>query len=225
MSETLTAKKTLAIFDLDNTLIRGESQKFFLLYLYQRRLISFGLFCVILAWFAAYKLRFVKNPRHPLELALKNFVGFPEERVTSIAEAFVAEILPSKFDPKLLAVLEREKRESAVVLVSNAIRPVVLAVSKKLGISSIIFTELESSEGKLTGHIAGKIVYGEEKLVRVREVAKKLNFELSQTRAYADHHSDLALLSAVGYPIAVNPDKILRNEAERRNWQIIFSEN
>lgn len=225
MSENSISKKTLVIFDLDNTLLEGESQRYFLTYLFQLGMLKLTTYVRILFWFFRYKLNFAVNPREPLELALTKFIGWEIGKTDAVAKNFVSEILVSKFYPKMLEVLAHELRDADVLLLSNSIEPIVKAVAAKFKIPRYICTELEIQCAKLTGRIKGEIVYGRNKANRTAAFANQFGYDLKLAKAYADHRSDLELLKSVGYPIVINPDKILLSTAKENHWEILNCRN
>jgi len=84
----------------------------------------------------------------------------------------------------------------------------------------VICSELEVSEGILTGRPAGRLCYGNEKALRLKEYCEKMNYPSLEAYYYADSISDLQALDAVGYPVCINPDKKLAGIARSRHWTI-----
>lgn len=85
-----------------------------------------------------------------------------------------------------------------------------------------IGTKLEVVNNKYTGKIIGNIVYGIEKVNYLNQFIKENNLNIRKIWAYGDHISGLELLKKADYSFAVNPDKNLRKEALKRNWQILY---
>ena len=85
---------------------------------------------------------------------------------------------------------------------------------------SVIATRAKVDEkGSYTGELEF-YSYGEHKAEAMKEIAEREGIDLSGSYAYSDSATDLPMLEAVGHPIAVNPDRELRKEAERRGWQV-----
>ncbi len=76
-------------------------------------------------------------------------------------------------------------------------------------------------EGRYTGDLEF-YAYAESKADALREVAEREGIDLASSYAYSDSFTDLPMLEAVGHPVAVNPDRDLRREAEKRRWQIRY---
>jgi phosphoserine phosphatase len=78
----------------------------------------------------------------------------------------------------------------------------------------------EVRDGILTGRLTEPHPYGERKREMLLQVAEEQGFDLAASYAYADHHTDVPFLETAGHPVAVNPDKGLRQVAEERGWEI-----
>src|SRR6266511_2586531 len=106
-----------------------------------------------------------------------------------------------------------------VFIVSSSPEEVVRPLAEHLGQVEVIATRAEVVDGKYTGEIEF-YCYGEGKAARIRELADEQGIDRSGSYAYSDSITDLPMLEAVGNPVAVNPDRDLRREAEKRGWQI-----
>jgi phosphoserine phosphatase len=84
----------------------------------------------------------------------------------------------------------------------------------------IICSEMEVKNNLLTGHPVGRLCYGDEKVRRLREYCEKNNSTPSQSWYYADALIDFPVLSIVGFPVCVNPDRKLRKKAREKGWKI-----
>jgi phosphoserine phosphatase len=81
-------------------------------------------------------------------------------------------------------------------------------------------TVAETRDGVYTGHLVGSVLHGEAKADAVRALAAAEGLDLRRCAAYSDSINDLAMLSLVGRPVAVNPDSALRIEARKRGWEV-----
>jgi len=91
---------------------------------------------------------------------------------------------------------------------------------KKFDLSFGRGTKLEQKDGMFTGHIRGKVLYGQEKVVIIRKLALEQGLDLEKSYAFTDSHSDLPLLKIVGHPMIVNPDERLKRKAQLSHWKI-----
>jgi phosphoserine phosphatase len=85
----------------------------------------------------------------------------------------------------------------------------------------VVCSDLEAENGFLTGRPVGRLCYGDEKKTRLTEYCNKNNANISDAWYYGDAFTDLAVLSTVGNPRCVNPDKRLRKAARKREWKIL----
>ncbi len=105
-------------------------------------------------------------------------------------------------------------------IVSSSPEEVVRPLARHFGASGVVATRAGvDEEGKYTGELAF-YCYGEGKADAIREVAARAGVDLEGSYAYSDSITDLPMLEAVGHPVAVNPDRELRREAEARGWDI-----
>ena len=84
----------------------------------------------------------------------------------------------------------------------------------------IVATRLATEDGRYTGHLSIPPLVGEARAAWLRAYARRTGADLSRSYAYADSHSDLPLLQAVGNPVAVNPDVALFRVARRKRWPV-----
>ena len=91
-----------------------------------------------------------------------------------------------------------------------------------LGVDAILATSLQTQNGYYTGEITGISPTGENKVKAIQSLSLKLGIDLSQSFAYGDSASDLPMLMKVGHPVAVNPDRTLKQFAQRQRWTIEY---
>ena len=104
---------------------------------------------------------------------------------------------------------------------SSSPEEVVRPLAEHFGDVSVIATRARIEDGKYTGRLAF-YCYGEGKPKAIKEVARREGIDLGGSYAYSDSITDLPMLEAVGNPVAVNPDRDLRREAEKRSWQVRY---
>jgi hypothetical protein len=107
-----------------------------------------------------------------------------------------------------------------VVIVSTSGQEVVAPIGVLLGVSSVIATRMEVTDGRYTGQVEF-YAYGEAKAEQVRVLAAERGYSLPHCYAYSDSVTDLPMLEVVGNPRAVNPDRALRRIAQRRGWPVL----
>jgi HAD superfamily hydrolase (TIGR01490 family) len=154
-----------------------------------------------------------------------------ERGMAVLAELPVGEVrrlVAESMEPVLKPLVYREAldlvRSHAAVgeptyLVSGALQEVVQALAEELGLDGAIGSRCGIVDGVYTGRLEFAC-YGAAKAAALRELAVQNGIDLSASTAYSDAHTDLALLEAVGRPIAVNPDRELRAVADERGWPV-----
>jgi phosphoserine phosphatase len=94
------------------------------------------------------------------------------------------------------------------------------ALARCLGLDGALGTEIQRAGDVFTGRLDGPLVHGPAKANAVVDLAAARAWELRRCAAYSDSAADLPLLSAVGYPAVVNPERGLAGIARRRGWDV-----
>jgi HAD superfamily hydrolase (TIGR01490 family) len=147
--------------------------------------------------------------------------GFsPAQMRELVAESLGPVLRPLVYDePLRLAERHRERGEPSYI-VSAALQEVVEAMAEDLGFDGALGTVCEVEDGVYTGR-GVRSLHGEHKATAVRELAYERGYDLAESTAYSDSHTDLPFLEAVGNPVAVNPDRELRRVAAARGWPVL----
>ena len=215
--------KELIIFDVDDTIINGQSQKLFLSYLYEKGYISTFFYIRLISWFILYKMGLIKDPRPAMEYAFSFARGKSEVQISTITNDFFESVLKNKIYKESIKIIEEHKKNNRrVILVSNAVGVLIEPLSKYLEISDYISTKLEIVDGLYTGRISGDIIYGKLKDEAIQNYVKVNRISLNNSWEYTDHHSDISSLSLVTHPYAVNPTGELKKFAIIKKWPIIY---
>ncbi|PAT11860.1 HAD-IB family hydrolase [Corynebacterium hadale] len=106
-----------------------------------------------------------------------------------------------------------------VIIISASADILVEPIAAELGVDTVVATEVEVEDGKLTGTIT-QYLKGEAKAAAVETFAREHGYELARCYAYSDSATDIPMLAAVGNPVAVNPDRALRKHAMSSGWEI-----
>lgn len=212
----------LAIFDLDNTLLAGDSDYLWGVYLAEIGVVDGGEYRRQNAQFyreysegrldiAAF-LRFSLAPLH----------ANPMERLIAWRERFVAEKIDPIIDPAARAVVERHRALGDTLLIITATNAFVTApIAERFRIENLIATEPEIVDGEFTGEVSGTPSFREGKVERLHEWLDGRDERLDGATFYSDSHNDLPLLSLVDHPVAVDPDEALTHHARAQGWPII----
>ncbi len=213
--------KGVAVFDLDGTIINGQSQFLFLNFLVKNKKISIFSITPLLIWFLLYKFNLVSSPNKAFGYALKIFQKLTYEELSKLAIDFTNdEYFNSKKNKKILELIEKHKKEgNLIILLSTAIDIITKKISEQLKIDYCISSVVEQEKNKI---INIKVVNGLSKLDELKSFFKKNNLETENTYAYGDDISDLPVLMFAKHRVAVNPSRKLKKYAKNNNWIIIY---
>jgi|GEM_PF-176390 len=216
-------KKHPVVFDIDDTLIKDQSQKIFIKFLREKKYITKKLYYKILIWFFLYKIGFVKDPKKIMVSVYKILLKGKNvsEVDVLIEDCFNKKILPV-FSNKIVKILHDHKKHGRhIILISNAVEPIVRRIAEHLNVHDYIATKLEIVNNVYTGKILGTIIYGPTRAFAVRNFIAKNNLAYKKIWVYTDHISDVALLRIARHGTVVNPGKKLRKIAKKEGWAIM----
>jgi HAD superfamily hydrolase (TIGR01490 family) len=217
------SKVAAAFFDVDNTILRGSSSFLFGKSAFERKFFSRKDF-----WrFAWHQFVFIWKGENNTKLsALKDrALSLVEGQRVSDLQELVDEVYEKHIKLKLWPETVRLakdhiKQGREVWLVTAAPQELGDVIAHELGLTGAIGTKVERKNGILTGKLVGKPIHGAEKRKALKALAKDRNLSLKRSYAYSDSQNDLPMLTAVGHPVAVNPDKILTRYAKAADWPI-----
>jgi HAD superfamily hydrolase (TIGR01490 family) len=211
-----------AFFDLDKTVISKSSSLALTRPMYRAGLITRG--SLLRGAYAQLVYLLVGADEKKMDRAKDGMLALIKGWEQSQVEQLVQETLVDIIDPYIyLEALDLMELHRAlgrkVFIVSSSPEEVVKPLAGRLGDVDVIATRARVEHGLYTGELE-RYVYREAKAEAIREVAAQEEIDLSESYAYSDSITDLPMLEAVGHPVAVNPDHVLRREAEKRGWQI-----
>ena len=213
---------SLALFDLDNTLLEGDSD-----YLWGRFLIEQGI--VDGEYYERENQRFYDEYRNGV-LDIYQFLAFmlqplaehPLEQLLAWRERFLAEKIEPILLPKAVALLERHRTAGDTLLIITATNRFITApIAERLGVAHLLATEVEFVDGRYTGRPLGIPCFQQGKVERLNAWLAETGHDLADSWFYSDSHNDLPLLGQVTHPVVVDPDPILHEQAQARGWPII----
>ncbi len=153
------------------------------------------------------------------EMLFASYEGMSEDRLVLLAdEAFEKVIRPSLYRSGLDLIAKSRDAGHEIVLVSGALEPILRLVGEHIGGATTIGNRLEIKDGICTGKLLKPVIAGPEKARVVREHARANGHDLDECFAFSDSYSDIPMLSVVGHPAAVNPDKRLALLAKAYDW-------
>jgi HAD superfamily hydrolase (TIGR01490 family) len=212
----------LALFDLDHTLLDGDSDA-----LWGRFLVREG--AVDAEEYAREGTRYMAEYRAG-RLDIQEFMAFglrplrdhPLERLESWRARYLAEWVRPRITRGARELLARHRAAGHTLAVITATNSFIAGpVTDELGVPHLIATEPERADGRFTGRVAGPACFREGKVEKLDAWLATLGSRARETWFYSDSHNDLPLLSRVDHPIAVNPDETLAEIARVRNWPVL----
>ena len=213
--------RRLALFDLDNTLLAGDSD-----HLWGEFLVARGI--VDGAYYKEANDRFYADYQAG-RLDIQAYQAFvmqvlaehPLDRLRGWHRDFMREVIEPIVLPKAVALVEAHRRAGDRLLIITATNDFITGpIAERFGIHDLVATTAELRNGRYTGRMAGTPCYREGKVTRLREWLAQHPHTLDGSIFYSDSHTDLPLLELVATPVAVDPNAALRAEAERRGWEI-----
>ena len=214
-------KIKLAIFDLDNTILKLDSDYEMVNYLINKNFISKKYRKINENYFNSYEHGSI-NINNFSKFSLKPFVGMTQDDINFILDDFYYRIIEPAYNLNLIKRINEHKKANQEILLASATNSlIVLYIADKLGFKDSISSRVIFKNGRCTGRIRLPHALGEGKLELVKEYCRDFNFCLDNACFYSDSNNDLPLLEAVHMPIAVNPDKYLKKFAKNKNWMII----
>jgi len=215
------SEKYIAFFDLDRTIISGNSGKILIQSAYKKGLISrrYVLWGIYLSFLYRFGL---KNPVSIIRTIAKWLNGTKESDLNELSDEIFITHLKKIIRPEIEKEINFHKNKGAlVVILSSSVLPVCRVIADHLKMDDIICTVLETNKGIFTGHPAGAFCFNEEKVRRMTDYCEKNNTTPGCGWYYGDSIDDLPALSLAGNPVCVYPDKKLLEIASERGWEII----
>ncbi|MCU7875856.1 MAG: HAD-IB family hydrolase [Candidatus Thiodiazotropha sp. (ex Lucinoma borealis)] len=212
----------LAIFDLDNTLLAGDSDYLWGVFLVEKGIVDGDEYRRendrFYMEYKAGRLDIIEFQRFSLKPLRDNR---PEQLLD-----WRQEFLDSKISPiisqQARQLVENHKIAGDQLLIITATNSFITTpIAQKFGIDNIIATEPEVLDGYYTGEVAGEPSFRDGKVNRLYSWLKEQQQDLRGSFFYSDSHNDLPLLESVENPVAVDPDETLTKIATERNWPIL----
>lgn len=211
-----------AFYDLDHTILDGNSATHLVQEAYKRGVMTEKQYRHAVWLSIIYKLN-IGEPTKMIYRMLSWLKGVEEASIIKLCHEIFDHIIKETIRSEILETIrEHRAKKAAVILLSSATSPICQPVTRFLELDDMICTHLESENGILTGHTEGKLVYGPEKKIRMLAFCQDKGYDPREAWYYGDSHTDRWVMEAVGFPVAVSPDKRLRKIARRNNWPILL---
>ena len=212
----------LALFDLDNTLLAGDSD-----YLWGQYLVEQGL--VDGEHYERENQRFYDlykagklNIYEFAEFAYKPLAKNELVMLQSLHQTFMEQKIRPIMTQASIDLVEKHRQQGDTLLIITATNSFVTGpIARAYGVDNLLATEPESVDGRFTGKISGIPCFQEGKVKRLEIWLHEHDKNLDNSSFYSDSHNDLPLLKIVSRPVAVDPDDELKAYAKQRHWPII----
>jgi len=212
----------LAIFDLDNTLIAGDSDYSWGEFLVQQGKVDAVQYREMNEKFYQDYQKGILDIRDYLAFALQPLARISREELSLLHRQFMAEVVQPMWLPQAVSLLQQHRRQGDYLLViTSTNRFVVEPICARLGVDDFLATDLVVHNGCYTGEVDGEPTFREGKVHRLRDWLAKSGQSLEGSYCYTDSINDLPLLDVVENPVAVDPDESLAAVAGERGWKII----
>jgi len=212
----------LAIFDLDNTLIAGDSDHLWGEFLVEQGLVDADEYRRGNDLYYAQYVEGTLDIFEFLVFSLAPLARIEHGALMALRERFVIEKIHPIMLPAAEALVEKHRQAGDMLMIITATNSFITRpIADLLGIDTLIATEPEIQDGRYTGAVEGAPCFKEGKVERLRAWLAGHDIDLANSSFYSDSHNDLPLLRLVGRPVAVDPDDKLRDYALDADWPLI----
>jgi HAD superfamily hydrolase (TIGR01490 family) len=220
----MTKHEYIAFYDLDHTILTGNSATSLVEEARRRGVMSQGQFRHAVWLSILYKLK-LGEPSKMINRMLSWLNGLRETDIRELCEEIFQTHIQKTIRPEILESFEMHRsKKGAVVLLSSATSPICEVVARHLEMDALICTQLETLDGRFTGKTRGSLVYGTVKEEHMHSYCREHGSDAGQAWYYGDSHTDRHVMEAVGNPVAVSPDRRLKKIALRQNWPILVDD-
>jgi HAD superfamily hydrolase (TIGR01490 family) len=215
----------LALFDLDNTLLNGDSDFEWAQFLIEQGVLDRELFeAKNLAFYEQYKAGTL-NIYEFLDFQLKPLSRHARKVLNGWRDDFMQHKVRGMMTVPARELVARHRAAEHVCVIITATNSFVTSpIAREFGVEHLIATEPEEKDGEFTGCVAGVPCFREGKITRLENWFAQRGWEwdsFADSFFYSDSLNDLPLLAKVNNPIAVDPDATLRKHAEQHGWRIL----
>jgi len=208
------------IFDVDDTVIKNTSTWYFLRAAMKMKLVRLSQIRRLPLEYFKYKIG--RPDMDFVEKSCKYFVNISKAALDQCADAtFKNFMMPNIFTCISEKIRSIQNAGEKVIFASSSLKLIIEPLAKYFNIDCFLSTELEFKDGKTTGALVGRSMFGVNKKNGVVNWLKQNNISLDDVSFYSDSYTDIPLLELCGKPVAVNPDSILARQAEKRGWEIL----
>lgn len=213
---------SLAIFDLDNTLIADDSDFLWGQFLVDRSIVDKDRYQQANTKFYEDYKQGKLDIVEFLNFSLAPLANNNAEQLFQWREQFIADVIsPILLQPAMDLVNKHREQGDTLLVITATNRFVTEPIVTLYGIDNLLATTPEFIDGQYTGKFIGPPCFQDGKVKLLQEWLKNSAENMDDSWFYSDSHNDLPLLKLVENPVAVDPDDTLHEYAEQANWPII----
>lgn len=213
---------SLAIFDLDLTLIGGDSDYQWNEFLIEKNAVDPQLYQQKFTQFHEDYENGTLDLDEYFAFSLHFLTQHPQEKLLQWRGEYIeTKIKPLVLDKSKEIVEQHRNKGDELIIITATNYFITQPIAELFAIEHLIAPMPEVVDNHYTGKVAGIPSFGEGKVIRLLEWMKQHPHDLANAFFYTDSRNDLPLLEKVGHPIAVNPDSYLKQEAQKRGWEIL----
>ena len=210
---------TLAIFDLDGTLLEGDSDYSWGQFLVEEKLVDVDVYKQANDRFYQDYVAGTLDIHEYLSFSLAPLSRFSSEELNLLHQKFMHQKIQPMVHQKALDLIEDHRQKGHFLLIITATNQFVTGpISEMLGMDDIIAPIPEVIDGRYTGNVVGIPSFQSGKVTRLNHWLEESGLSLEGSYFYSDSHNDLPLLELVEHPVAVDADKVLTDTAAKRGW-------
>jgi HAD superfamily hydrolase (TIGR01490 family) len=215
----------LALFDLDNTLLAGDSDFQWAQFLIEQRVLDREVYeARNVEFYEQYKAGTL-DIHEFLDFQLKPLSRHPRSQLDAWHSEFMQNRILPIITPAARKLIEEHMLGGDLCVIITATNSFVTGpIARALKVPHLIATEPEQKDGEFTGRVSGLPCFREGKIARLESWLDEHNLtwlSFLESWFYSDSLNDLPLLNKVTHPVAVDPDATLKAHAERNGWPII----
>lgn len=211
---------TVALFDLDYTLLDGDSEAMWSRFLFEKGIVDRGFVQHMMDYYHAYDEGHLDIHAYESYL-LQPMTTLPPEQLQAVLREFLERLRPA-IRHRMMRRVSRFRTAGFTLLMITATNSFIAEpLAAMLRFPHLICTRVRQKDGRLTTELDGVPAFREGKVQRLDQWLDSQGLSLRGSWGYSDSHNDLQLLNRVEHPVAVRPDPVLRAHARQHGWKII----
>jgi len=210
---------SIALFDLDNTLLAGDSDYLWSQFLIEKNIIDGKIYEEKNQTFYDQYNEGTLDIHEFLDFQLAPLAQHSRQQLNQWHEEYMQSKIAPIMLPQAIKLIEHHRSAGyRPVIITATNRFITEPIAKAFNIDDLLATEPEQKENNYTGKVVGTPCFQAGKVTRLEEWLEHENLNLDDSWFYSDSHNDFPLLEKVTYPVVVNPDRKLKAHAQKYGW-------